>query len=80
MRDHADVNRSYALVVSPFAKRHFLGRAHLSTASVLKTEEELLGLPALSLGDALATDMSDFFTAVPDSQPYTRTDAAPQTP
>jgi len=77
MRDHADVSRSYALVVSPFAKRRYLSRVHLSTASVLKTEEEVLGLPALSLGDALASDMSDFFTTVPNLAPYVRIDAAP---
>jgi hypothetical protein len=69
-RDHIDVNRSYAIVVSPYARRGYLGMTHLSTASVLKTTEELLGLPALSLGDALASDMSDFFTPSPDLTPY----------
>jgi hypothetical protein len=71
-RDHIDVNRSYAIVVSPYARRGYLGMTHLSTASVLKTTEELLGLPALSLGDALASDMSDFFTPFPDMTPYDR--------
>ena len=71
-RDHVSVARTYAIVVSPYAKRHHLGTRHLSTVSVLKTEEELLGLPALSLGDALATDMSDFFTTVPDATPFAR--------
>ncbi len=75
-RDHVDAHRSYAIVVSPYAKRHFLGMRHLSTVSVLKTEEELLGLPALSLGDALASDMSDFFTPIPDMTPYVRALAA----
>jgi YVTN family beta-propeller protein len=69
-RDHIDVNRSYAIVVSPYARRNYVGMTHLSTASVLKTTEELLGLPALSLGDALASDMSDFFTPFPDMTPY----------
>ena len=69
-RDHVDEHRSYAIVVSPYAKRHYLGTRHVSTASVLKTEEEILGLPALSLGDALATDMSDYFTPVVDLTPY----------
>lgn len=69
-RDHVDAARSYALVVSPFAKRGYVGMRHLSTASVLKTEEELLGLPALSLGDALASDMSEFFDAVPNEAPF----------
>ncbi|GAC1311380.1 MAG: alkaline phosphatase family protein [Vulcanimicrobiaceae bacterium] len=77
-RDHVNVRRTYALVVSPFAKRHFIGSRHLSTVSVLKTEEELLGLSALSLGDALATDMSDFFTTRPDDTPYARTVARVQ--
>jgi DNA-binding beta-propeller fold protein YncE len=73
-RDHVNGRRTYAVVVSPFAKRHYIGMRHLSTVSVLKTEEELLGLPALSLGDELATDMSDFFTRVPDRTPYLHLD------
>ena len=77
-RDHVDVHRTYAIVVSPYAKRGFVGMRHTSTVSVLKTEEEILGLPALSLGDALATDMADFFTRTPDLAPYVRVDAAPQ--
>jgi DNA-binding beta-propeller fold protein YncE len=71
-RDHVAPSRTYAIVVSPFAKHHYLGMRHLSTASVLKTEEEILGLPALSLGDALASDLSDFFTLKPDPTPYDR--------
>ncbi len=78
-RDHIDEHRSYALVVSPYAKRHFVGRAHLSTVSTLKTEEELLGLPALSLGDALATDMANYFTPRADFAPYVHVDAPTQT-
>ena len=78
-RDHVNVHRTYAVVVSPFAKRGYVGMQHLSSVSVLKTEEELLGLPALSLGDALTTDMSEFFTAVPDATPYLHVDAAVQT-
>lgn len=70
-RDHVNEHRSYAVVVSPFAKRHYIGTHHLSTVSILKTEEELLGLPSLSLGDLLATDMSDFFGSTADMRPFT---------
>jgi DNA-binding beta-propeller fold protein YncE len=77
-RDHVDVHRSYALVVSPYARRGYLGTRHTSTVSVLKTEEEILGLPALSLGDALATDMADYFDRIPNAPPYVRVDAASQ--
>jgi YVTN family beta-propeller protein len=70
-RDHISEHRTYAVVVSPYAKHGYLGDAHLSTVSVLKTEEELLGLEPLSLGDLLASDMSSFFTSTPDLTPFT---------
>jgi DNA-binding beta-propeller fold protein YncE len=69
--DHVNAARSYALIVSPYAKRRFTAGRHLSTASVLKTLDALFALPPLSLGDLLASDMSDFFTRVPDTRPYT---------
>jgi DNA-binding beta-propeller fold protein YncE len=78
-RDHVNEHRTYAIVVSPYAKRHYLGMRHLSTVSVLKTEEEILGLPPLSLGDLLATDMADFFTPTPDPATYTHIDVPVQT-
>jgi hypothetical protein len=70
-RDHVDEYRSYTIVAGPFVKRHYLGVHHLSTVSVLKTTEQILGLGTLALGDLLATDMSDFFTATGgDAAPY----------
>jgi DNA-binding beta-propeller fold protein YncE len=69
-RDHVNVARSYALVVSPLARQGYVGHAHLTVASVVKTEEELLGLPPLSLADLLATDMADFFGQVPYPSAY----------
>ncbi|MHB8146793.1 MAG: beta-propeller fold lactonase family protein [Vulcanimicrobiaceae bacterium] len=68
--DHVNGQRSFALVVSPLAKPGYVGNAHLSVVSVLKTEEELLGLPPLALNDFLATDMADFFGDVPYPTPY----------
>jgi YVTN family beta-propeller protein len=68
--DHVNRLRSYAVVVSPLARRGYVGHAHLSVPSVVKTEEEILGLPPLSLSDLLATDMSDFFADAPNPEPY----------
>ena len=68
--DHVDASRAFALVISPFAKRRFIGTRHLSTASVLKTVDGILAQPPLSLGDLLANDMSDFFTNRADPRPY----------
>ncbi len=62
--------RAGAVVVSPYARRGYEGHAHLSTVSVLKTEEELLGLRPLSLNDLLTSDMADFFTKVPNRAPW----------
>jgi YVTN family beta-propeller protein len=69
-RDHVDEYRTYTIVAGPFVKPHYRGAHHLSTVSVLKTSEQILGLGTLALGDLLATDMSDFFTARGDTAPY----------
>jgi hypothetical protein len=68
--DHVDVLRTYALVVSPLARRGYVGQSHLSMASILKTEEEIFGLQPLTLNDLLATDLSGFFADAPAPQPY----------
>jgi hypothetical protein len=68
--DHVNALRTYALVVSPLARRGYVGDSHLSMASVLKTEEEIFGLPPLALSDLLASDLADFFTDAPSPEPY----------
>ena len=62
--------RSYALVVSPLARRGYVGEQHLSVASVVKTEEEIFGLPPLALNDLLASDMAGFFGEAPVPETY----------
>lgn len=49
------------VVISPFAKPGYIGTKHYSTASVVKTEELLLGLPPNNIGDLFATDLRDLF-------------------
>lgn len=68
--DHVHPLRSYCVVASPYAKRDYVGKTHLSVPSVVKTEEEIFGMPPLSLSDLLATDMSDFFTDAASPQPF----------
>jgi DNA-binding beta-propeller fold protein YncE len=68
--DHVNLLRSYALVVSPLSRRGYVGDEHLSAASVVKTEEEIFGLPPLTLADLLASDLSDFFTNAPAPETY----------
>ncbi len=59
--DHIHPHRSLAIVISPFAKPGYISKRHYSTASIVKTEELLLGLPPNNLGDLVATDMRDMF-------------------
>ena len=68
--DHVNPLRGYAIVVSPLARRGFVGSQNLGAAGLVKTEEEILGLPPLTLNDLLATDMAAFFTDAPVPEPY----------
>jgi YVTN family beta-propeller protein len=59
--DHIHPHRTPLIVVSPYAKPGYIATRHYSTASIVKTEELLLGLPPANLGDLLATDLRDMF-------------------
>jgi hypothetical protein len=59
--DHIHPHRTPLLLVSPYSKLSYAAKRHYSTASVVKTEELLLGLPPNNLGDLLATDLRDMF-------------------
>src|SRR5205085_3594782 len=60
-KDHIHPHRTPMFVVSPYAKPGYLGKKHYSTASIVKTEELLLGLPPNNYGDLFATDLRDLF-------------------
>ncbi|MFI5354744.1 MAG: hypothetical protein ACHQX0_03965, partial [Desulfobaccales bacterium] len=59
--DHIHPHRTPLTLVSPYAKPGYLAKRHYSTASTVKTEELLLGLPPMNLGDLFATDLRDLF-------------------
>lgn len=60
-RDHIHPHRTPLVVVSPYAKPGYIGTHHYVTASIVKTEELLLGLPPNNDGDLFATDLRDLF-------------------
>ena len=68
--DHIDAHRSLLMVVSPWAKRGYVGKTHHSFGSIFKTFWNVLGLPYLNQYDAGATDLADLFTDRPDLAPY----------
>jgi YVTN family beta-propeller protein len=61
--DHIHPHRTPMIVVSPFAKPGYVAPKHYVTASIVKTEELLLGLPPNNYGDLFATDLRDMFQA-----------------
>jgi YVTN family beta-propeller protein len=72
--DHIDGHRTVALVASPYARRGVIDSTYYSQPSMVKTIELMLGLPALSAFDLVATDMRASFLdagAQPDLTPYT---------
>lgn len=72
--DHIDGHRTVALVASPYAKRGVVDPTFYSQPSMVKTIELMLGLPALSLFDLVATDMRASFIGpdeMPNFEPYT---------
>jgi hypothetical protein len=72
--DHIDGHRTVALAISPYAKRGVVDSTFYAQPSMVKTIELMLGLPALSIFDLVATDMRASFidpSAKPDLRPYT---------
>ncbi len=68
--DHVDAQRSVLLVISPWAKKSYVSHRHTTILSMHRTLYQILGLPPLNMFDALASDLSDSFTDVPDFRPY----------
>ena len=59
--DHIHPHRTPLVVVSPFVKPGYVAAKHYVTASIVKTEELLLGIPPNNYGDLFATDLRDMF-------------------
>jgi DNA-binding beta-propeller fold protein YncE len=74
--DHVDAHRSPLYVVSPFTQFHRVEHARFSTVSVLKTIEQILGLPSLTYFDDRARSLLVDFEKQPSLDPYTATKPA----
>ena len=68
--DHVSGYRTTCYVVSPYAKRGVTVGTQYNTTSILRTIEQILGIPPMNHFDASATPMSDCFTDVADLAPY----------
>lgn len=66
-----DEHRTLGLVVSPWVKPAVVSTRHYDQYGMLRTIEQLLGLPPLTEFDATAQPMNDLFGATADATPYT---------
>jgi YVTN family beta-propeller protein len=68
--DHVSGYRTTAYCISPYTKRSAVVSTQYNTTSILRTIEQILGLPPMNQFDATATPMFDCFTSTPDFTPF----------
>jgi len=68
--DHVSGYRTTAYLASPYAKREAVISTQYNTTSLIRTIEQILGLPPMNQFDAGATPMFDAFTDTPNFAPF----------
>ena len=68
--DHVSGYRTTAYLAGPYVKRGAVIHTQYNTTSILRTIEQILGLPPMNQFDATATPMFDCFTPEPDFRPF----------
>jgi YVTN family beta-propeller protein len=68
--DHVDAHRSILLLASPWVTPGSISHQHSSTGSITRTINELLGVGALNLEDALAGEFTGVFASEPNFTPF----------
>jgi hypothetical protein len=68
--DHVDGHRTICLVASPYARRGAVDSTSYNQTSLVRTIEELLGMPPMNKFDASALPMRSVFLTSPDPTPY----------
>ncbi|MBI3877924.1 MAG: bifunctional YncE family protein/alkaline phosphatase family protein [Verrucomicrobia bacterium] len=69
--DHVSGYRTTAYCISPYTRRGTVVSTQYNTTSLIRTMEQILGLPPMNQFDATATPMFDCFTDTPDFTPFT---------
>ena len=68
--DHVSGYRTTAYCISPYTKRGAVVSTQYNTTSMIRTMEQILGLPPMNQFDATATPMFDCFSATPNFAPF----------
>jgi YVTN family beta-propeller protein len=68
--DHVSAYRTVSLVISPYSRLKNVNHTFYTQPSMVRTIEQILGLPPMNIQDAIANTMSDCFKDTPDMTPY----------
>lgn len=68
--DHVSAYRTVALVISPYSRLNKTIHTYYTQPSMVRTIEQILGLPPMNIQDAIANPMADCFEAEPDMTSY----------
>jgi hypothetical protein len=69
--DHVSAYRTVALVISPYSRLNKTVHTYYTQPSMVRTIEQILGLPPMNIQDAIANPMTGCFIPEPDLKPYT---------
>ncbi len=68
--DHVSGYRTTCYLAGPYVRRGATVSSQYNTTSVLRTIEQVLGIPPMNVFDASASPMTECFTEVPDFAPF----------
>lgn len=68
--DHVDGHRTVGMVISPYTKRNEVISSYYSQINMVRTMENILGIPPMNQFDLAAEPMNDCFIDIPDFTPY----------
>ncbi|HLN56662.1 MAG TPA: bifunctional YncE family protein/alkaline phosphatase family protein [Bacteroidales bacterium] len=68
--DHVSAYRTVALVISPYSRMRTVNHNYYTQPSMVRTIEQILGLPAMNVQDAIANTMLECFSEKIDLTPY----------
>ena len=68
--DHVSAYRTVSLVISPYSRLKSVNHTYYTQPSMVRTIEQILGMPPMNIQDAIANPMADCFGNVPDMTPY----------
>lgn len=68
--DHISAYRTVGLVISPYSRLKKTNHTYYTQPSMVRTIEQILGLPPMNIQDAIANPMTDCFGPTRDLTPY----------